>query len=528
MSGLSLNIPKPRPSPQLHDQIMAKTHATQVLERLLFTKGSYAEFAAAVQSYRDGCIEEDKPRYAETRMLSRMDIDRSEGFKKVINRFVRPLVDKLSFPATVSAKDVNEVLADHLAGFKLQPDEPKRDLGHLFRCFHYLHERVVPTEGVLMNYRVSIGGASELEELKERRVASVDLEVPENFWQHEYPEMDPGVQPEDPIDDDTEDPIDAADEEEALIRARQRADTRFLASRAWCQPIWEGAHGASLYLLPKRELHCSEWEEDTVEMRCDAFLDGEFTEAAMKEAVARMGPILNSVFSVVAASATRPESRDAADRIVFNTHTILGVDPDPESWEDLHVTASLAFFFSASAKNIFQQAIPMLATAPSTDEDSLERRICNAFKLIGLEAEVPDDGLALALSFAAAESLLTERDDSTTKQLAELSAVLLQPDPAKRRAAQRQVRRLYEYRNAVMHGRRIEGNKYLRRMARRFAAGVVRAVLAYRWHLQRIGSGCSRKDLLTELIVSSRKNQALVGVEDLSDLLPVDVPTKAS
>ena len=71
-----------------------------------------------------------------------------------------------------------------------------------------------------------------------------------------------------------------------------------------------------------------------------------------------------------------------------------------------------------------------------------------------------------------------------------------------------------------MHGRGIEGDQELRDISRQLAAGVLRAVFTYQRHIHATGRALTWKSLITDMLVCHRNDQEMVGIPDLSDLLP--------
>jgi uncharacterized protein YwbE len=84
--------------------------------------------------------------------------------------------------------------------------------------------------------------------------------------------------------------------------------------------------------------------------------------------------------------------------------------------------------------------------------------------------------------------------------------------------------KLYDMRSNVMHGTKVEASQKASEAVRKIAAGVVRAVVCWRTNQEKAGGRTDWKELMDELVVASRKNQEVVGVPNLGELLPETIP----
>jgi len=71
-----------------------------------------------------------------------------------------------------------------------------------------------------------------------------------------------------------------------------------------------------------------------------------------------------------------------------------------------------------------------------------------------------------------------------------------------------------------MHGNRVHASDEASRCVRKIASGVVRSVACWITHQERLGGKTSWKELLDEVNAASRKPDFVVGVPDLTDLIP--------
>jgi hypothetical protein len=75
-----------------------------------------------------------------------------------------------------------------------------------------------------------------------------------------------------------------------------------------------------------------------------------------------------------------------------------------------------------------------------------------------------------------------------------------------------------------MHGNNIDASKTAAETVRRIAAGVVRSVVCWRANQVAAGGKTSWKELMNEVNAASRKPGIVVGVPDLSELIPDKAP----
>jgi hypothetical protein len=123
------------------------------------------------------------------------------------------------------------------------------------------------------------------------------------------------------------------------------------------------------------------------------------------------------------------------------------------------------------------------------------------------------------LVFAAIEALVCE-DENPTRQIRKHVPTLLVQDAEKRRAKERVMDKLYKIRCNVLHGNKLDGLPRAYEISRIIAAAVVRAVVCWRENQVRVGGQTTWKELMDELHAASRKPSIVVGIPDMSELIP--------
>ncbi len=156
-------------------------------------------------------------------------------------------------------------------------------------------------------------------------------------------------------------------------------------------------------------------------------------------------------------------------------------------------------------------------------------RLHNAIVLLMYADQAGADPVALALSFAAIEALVCEHHElPEAKQIKRHVATLLVQDADIRKSRERVIDKLYDIRSQVMHGNRISASEEKSLCVRRIAAGVLRGIVSWMAHQERMAgetADTSWKEFMDEVNAASRKPDIVVGVPDLSELIPDKVPT---
>ena len=83
---------------------------------------------------------------------------------------------------------------------------------------------------------------------------------------------------------------------------------------------------------------------------------------------------------------------------------------------------------------------------------------------------------------------------------------------------------LYDIRCDVLHGHKIHGSSNASNTVRRIAAGLVRAVSCWRDYHQRMGWDATWKEFMDEVANANRKPDIVVGIPDLTELIPDKLP----
>ena len=105
---------------------------------------------------------------------------------------------------------------------------------------------------------------------------------------------------------------------------------------------------------------------------------------------------------------------------------------------------------------LLRECLIALFANVATKKDSMQRRVKNAVRLLVEAKRQSDNAIGLALSVSAIEAMLCRRSENVAAMFAENMAVLLEPDPGYRAAAERWCKELYDKRSGVLHGTNIE------------------------------------------------------------------------
>jgi hypothetical protein len=139
----------------------------------------------------------------------------------------------------------------------------------------------------------------------------------------------------------------------------------------------------------------------------------------------------------------------------------------------------------------------------SGKNNSIERRIANAVRLLVESDAQSNDAIGLALSVAGIEALLGEQGSEMVEKISTNAATLLEPDLEKRNDAAKYVKNIYDIRSRTLHGSEVEAKSSDRIQARILAAGVFVSMNSYADCMKR--SGCEAKNL----------GELLEGIRDL-------------
>jgi hypothetical protein len=184
-------------------------------------------------------------------------------------------------------------------------------------------------------------------------------------------------------------------------------------------------------------------------------------------------------------------------------------------------TTPVTFLVNGDGRRVMTACLSAICEPPATGKDELLRRVRNAIVLLSHADQIGSDPIALSLSFAAIEALVCEEHETpVNKQVKRHVATLLVQDADRRKAKERVINKLYDTRSKVLHGTQVHASSEASETVRTIAAGVIRAIACWRENQQRSGGDTSWKELMDELNAASRKPAIVVGVPDLSELIP--------
>jgi hypothetical protein len=230
----------------------------------------------------------------------------------------------------------------------------------------------------------------------------------------------------------------------------------------------------------------------------------------------RVGPVVECVAKTVALAATRAEKEKGEQPAI----TAAEMQYANESVKLDDLVAPITFLTEGEGLQVFQTVLDAYYYGQKEKGDIMEA-LGNAAELLMKADQQVAPGISISLCFAAIEAIVCEKDESSVnKQVKRHVATLLIPDANLRKTKEKIIDKLYNVRCEVMHGHRVNVTEEEGKAVRRLATGVVRAVVHWRTNQQRSGGITSRKELLDELNAASRKPAVMVGVPDLSDLVP--------
>jgi len=251
-----------------------------------------------------------------------------------------------------------------------------------------------------------------------------------------------------------------------------------------------------------------------------AVVEGNCTNDAMEAIASELRPVLESIARTVRLSGTKGDGYDDHDEF-----QLFGPAP------------RLSYLVNGDGGRILRACLSSYFWVPGRDEDTILDRLHNATLLLLHADQVGTDPVALSLTFAAIEALICEKDElPVNKQIKRHASTLLVQHHAdigadkrevvadelsqKRNATEKVLAKLYNIRCDVMHGSKVDAPPGANNDVRRIAAGVIRAITCWRDNLERSGVDATWKELMDELNAASRKPSEMVGIPDLSELIP--------
>jgi hypothetical protein len=155
-------------------------------------------------------------------------------------------------------------------------------------------------------------------------------------------------------------------------------------------------------------------------------------------------------------------------------------------------------------------------------KDTMDRRIRNALQLLIETDRQEHDAVALSLAMAAIEALVCIKGSDISNQIANNTAVLLEPDPSHREAAINLLKKIYSARSETLHGASLDHEHTLCRQAKQLASFVLLAFINRRDFQRKMGEVVeSPVDLLNELrstMLSGRAEIPGVSVKGIQQL----------
>lgn len=486
------------------------SHPFQII-RLLQEESRWNSFVESVSNARnDEAAKEFETSYAELNSLQKMYCDCGGAFKALIERFIDECCKEITKPISVTTAEMVQAVFTQLLGVEMVDALHGSCRFHFLRAGFLLHNDV----NVADSLTESAEHALEFADISFGIIAADSSIFVESLWappanaligkldfdDYKYKDWFPNYK------------LSQGDKDVVIAEWLTR-DRLLCNEKGWRFPLWTNNEHVSIYLLPSYTNDIDLDEAAT----CHFVLDGPFTEEARKQAIEWSRQFVESTTTFLKCAALDVERRPAVIQKHCELWKILGEADDSL---DTPGWVSLAYFYSAVGRRLFRTSFELQISESTLCQEDVRYSILNALKLLQLESQLKESGLALALSFAAAEAILCEQEHGPTASLKNFGSTLLQPDNAKRKLAAQRIGRLYELRNDVMHGRNLNVGTDKRLLAKRFAAGVVRNAINYLDHCQKMGENIAKRDFLTELTICQRKGQEMIGVENLEDLLP--------
>jgi hypothetical protein len=185
----------------------------------------------------------------------------------------------------------------------------------------------------------------------------------------------------------------------------------------------------------------------------------------------------------------------------------------------------ISFLTDGDGQLVFAACLSACCQLPGTGKASILDRLRNAVILLSHADSTAADPISLSLSFAAIEALVCEKDElGPNKQIKRHVSTLLVQDAVEREKRAKVLGKLYDIRCEVMHGNQVHASDKAAECARQIAAGVVRGVVSWMENQERSGADASWKEFMNEINAASRNSGIVVGVSDLSELIPAKLP----
>jgi hypothetical protein len=185
-----------------------------------------------------------------------------------------------------------------------------------------------------------------------------------------------------------------------------------------------------------------------------------------------------------------------------------------------------SFLTHGDGQRIFGACLSACCQIPDIGKASILDRLRNAVLLLSHADSMVAGPISLSLSFAAIEALICEKDEvAVNKQIKRHVSTLCVQDIHERKKREKVLGNLYNVRCEVMHGNSVNASDKASEIVRQIAAGVVRGIVHWIDNQERSGAVASWKEFMDEINAAARKPASVVGVPDLSELIPSKVPS---
>lgn len=183
-----------------------------------------------------------------------------------------------------------------------------------------------------------------------------------------------------------------------------------------------------------------------------------------------------------------------------------------------HIEIGVAPPFTALVSNesrrLFDACLRACFLGTGSSKSSMSSRVNNAVLLLAEADSQRTAAISLSLSFAAIEALVCTRTEGTTEELARKTAALLQPTAMDRPEAICAIRQLYKHRCNALHGTSLDNDWVQGSVIRKLAAAVLKAVIEWISHCDRLGEKPTAEAFHRELNNAEMTGSRMVGVPD--------------
>jgi hypothetical protein len=254
----------------------------------------------------------------------------------------------------------------------------------------------------------------------------------------------------------------------------------------------------------------------TLELK--GYLYGGCSERAMPTIEDRIGPIIESVAKTARLSATMADKEKGKEPILISI--LADVSPEEQSEENRRRPASISFLTKGAGGRVLRTCLDAYFYGAGHKKDIMERLSVATRRLVEADG-VSNSGITLSMSFAAIEALICEGTEDKTKLVSDYVPTLLQPNSQGRTQKGERLKKYYSLRSKLVHGSTVDVTSQDAEVVRCLAAGVIRAVIAWRERRTREGFDTSWREFLNELKHASGDGKKFEGGDDdLSELLP--------